>query len=496
MKEIFDMPKKPTMPKALAEFLSTHPEAFDLEECAAWVSQKIGKSATSSLRSRIKNALGENMRVIQRDDERWISRSALFQGTRFRICPTADELEMGILFIGHRFYPFRDPDVPPWEYRLLDDDGESIPWTTQDMPVKRALIYFTWTPMEELVAALSDDGELPDHPDGPATFRVWDLSGWYKRTSFAAGDTIVVTVRNLREAAYEIAHAPRERMQREFGRIRRSDTAVEAAILACLDRDWMLGDIEMQFFCAFAHVDPEVLANPGQHLGGLLSENSRIAWQHSSMGTVLCRPGEDAVGNMFQQASESLMGLGLTGRIGSIDTILQDVGVSLSETVLRAMIRAKVAADGRVDPADLLEIVAPEGPARFATPKQAQAFAEKLTRLCGRIAREETKKPSSPAARQLREKALKARMMTLGFLRYLDLCDVAPQDLPTEAVLPLLEIEHLVDNTLEVIEHDRHTTKSLDEAITMLDDVEATIVGLTGDVARQLDLDPEWYDQG
>ena len=494
MKEIFDMPKKLTVPKALAEFLSTHPEAFDLDECASWVSRKIGKSATSSLRSRIKKALPENTRVIQRDDERWISRSALFQGTRFRISPTADEVEMGILFMGHRFYPFRDPKVPPWEYRLLDDD-EPIPWTTQDMPVERALIYFAWTPMEELVAALSDEGTLPEHPEEPTTFRVWDLSEWYERTSFAPGDTIVVTVRNLSEGAYEIAHAPRERMQREFGRIRQSDTAVEAAILACLDGGWMLGDIETQLFCAFAHVDPEVLAHPGQHLGGLLSENSRIAWQRSSMGAVLCRAGEDVAANMFQQASASQMTQGFTGRTGSIDAILQDIGVSLSETMLRAMIRVDVTTDDPADPADLLEIIAPEGEARFATPKQAEAFIKKLARLCERIGREETTNPSSPGVTRLREKVLKARMMSLRFLRHLDFCSVAPEGLPSGPMLQLMEIEHLLDHALEMLEHDRHATQGLDDVSAMLDDVEVSVMNLTGDVAAELGLDPKWYDQ-
>ena len=496
-KGVVHMAKGITTGEAVAQYLVGEPEAFELDRCAEWVAAKMGKNVSASLRSTVKKSLEEDQQLLQLDDGRWLSRRVLFQGARFRILPTADELEQGILFMGHRFVPFRDVAVAPEDYSLLDADGAKAPWSTVEMSFVDARIYFAWLPDVELVATLSDDSPFPEDPEHVMTFRVWDLSAWYNKTGFLQGDSVIVTVKDLGRARYSIERGSREQMQATFGRIRASDVALEEAILGLLDRTWLFGDIETQLFHAYARVDPEVLQHPGQHIGGLLSGNARIEWQRQSGGCVLCRPGEDVMRKLIEQADERFRRTAHRGRLGSIDAILQDLGVSMSETMLKAMMRQEFAETGVVGVEGILDEVTSGGGGTFffATAAQAAAFQTKVEQLGQRIIRQERKKPTAAAVAQVRNEALRLQFAVLDFLRDLDRRAVEPEQLPTEHMGALMDVQAALDGILDLCERERFAVKDADEMLKTLEEVGPLIVGRTGAVFAELGLE-EPEDEG
>jgi len=453
-------------------------EPFTISECVPKVAGARGKP--KSLERKVQEALLGHPNVVPVDKERYVPRVALFGDARFRMAPTEWELERGVFVPGHRFIPFRNASVRSDEYKLVDGaTGQALPMKRIRARVADVTVYYELLGFDEWVIA-SDVRRDAGRTDSETELVVWDMAEWYGRHEYVAGDTILATVEDLARGIYRIEPAKADRLAADFGRIREADTALEQAVLKVMADDTAVGLLEHQVFQAFATLDRRFLRQPGRHLGGLLSDNPRLAFSHVGAGPVLHRPGEEPLKRWFEEAEDQVTEP--RGRRASLDAIFQDLGISVDETFVRAMIRDELSKNGDRD--HVLKTIFPGEEPHFFDERQADSFFSKFDQLWVRLSRAEQRRPSAPAERRLRRQAVELQVRIIGILRRLDAAEARLSELPQDPMMAMLGIQNVAQGMLELLENrsepvevDEQSLATIDMVDEALDTLEANIFG-------------------
>ena len=196
------------LPSELLSFVEDlGPELRDpqsLEEIAAIVGEHLGSPVDVELLSL---ALARSPTYALMPDHRYITRESVFHGARFRIEPTPEEHELGILIPGHRFLPL-------WwgtnaeELGAVDVDGEPIAYTELELSFSRAFPYhyllgYNWIPEFVRGNARSDLAET-------RTFRVFDLARFLAKHDAAPGDFIILEIADAWDRRIVMHHESRQ----------------------------------------------------------------------------------------------------------------------------------------------------------------------------------------------------------------------------------------------------------------------------------------------
>ncbi len=116
-------------------------------------------------------------------------------GSRLLVKITPLERERGIFISGHRFEPYRGPEIAPWDIALAPEEGKAFASRSIPFSLKNVAIYFTFfgkTVMLSMLIeqersnakALSSAGAS----DALVRLRVFDLKAFYAESGLAAGD--------------------------------------------------------------------------------------------------------------------------------------------------------------------------------------------------------------------------------------------------------------------------------------------------------------------
>ena len=301
--------------------------------------------------------------------KRYVPRHSLFAGARFRVCPRLAEIDDGILYPGHRFIPFCHPNMPIDELTLLDQRGEPIVYRVVDAAIDDVRTYHSLMCLPDIPFLVPDEENAPLER---AWLHALDMATWYAKHEFQEGDTIVVTVEDLNQGIYGIEHEPFEEFQRHFAEVRRSDAALEDALLSVVEHASANATVETQLFHAYAQVDPWTLLHPGRHIGAVLEGNDKLVLTNDGHVCYLHAPDADPYARVLEEAADATPEP--TGKGKSVAAIINDLGISAAMPEIRAMMREAVAdtkgrgADARDKARDeVLADLFPYGPDSFVT---------------------------------------------------------------------------------------------------------------------------------
>ncbi len=172
----------------------------------AEVMKKLG-NRSAALQSRLVRLLDGDERFFNSGNQ-YITREKFFNGMKFIITPDEWEISQGVLFPGHRFIPFTDPEVFPSEI-TLSVDGVTAAKKDISLPLGQAFHYHLLLGSEQIfdffIAENPANAYLAKVKNSAenVTLAVFDMADFYRINDFAFGDALLCQVRDFASGKIE-----------------------------------------------------------------------------------------------------------------------------------------------------------------------------------------------------------------------------------------------------------------------------------------------------
>ena len=297
---------------------------------------ELSPEAREQLENRVVRELESHEELVALETGRRYGKLAvIFDGAEFLVTPDAFEIEQGILVPGHRFAPFMAEAIFPSE-ALLQEAGarRKVPQRGFRANAETLLHYHLFMGAEGLfdffAAESSDNIKAARESANPElTLSVWDMRAFYRETSFAEGDALLVTVRDF--AAGRFSFRLDNGRERSEARRRRFREAFEERLSRVLEDRGEGAPIMEQLRLTLAG-SPELLHCPGLSLDELLLHDSpvEIVFDHELSTLVPGGTAEDGEGD---GAGKEGIPDGITisaGETGSLEAMLPTLKTALT----------------------------------------------------------------------------------------------------------------------------------------------------------------------
>ena len=411
------------------------------------------------------------------EDVMYILRHNFFQDKSFRISPTEHELSLGVLFAGHRFIPFCNPDMKPTDC-VLRLNGKEVPKKNIRTPLSQIDIYHTLLGIDALDSifnietGLPNPKELEDGEDVEVTITVFDMAEVYSSNAMKSGDRITATVCDWNQGIYDLCVTPASEMDREFSLIRKWCQAMDDALDFVFDQYGVAAGAADQLARAFFMGDPCLMELPGMHIGGYLGSSKQVCIQKNGADTVLWYADQN-VARDFQDYidEEAFMPTTVPGEEESLDEIFKCIGLDLTEGLFEAYMRDELhSGKGSID--GVMERIFQDRELMFYSEEQEDIFQELTAELW-----EEVKGSAGDESAEIaeyRSRCLAINSRITAFIRSLDRRGLVPDDLPMEQMMSLGQFSGVLAGLIEQLNQPEDEDDSFASDFIQLEQVEQT----------------------
>ncbi|MFA7230782.1 MAG: hypothetical protein WC071_05890 [Victivallaceae bacterium] len=230
------------------------------------------------------------------DAEIFFSRRGLFAKAQFCVCPTAFEIERGILIPGHRFVPFFDR-----EDKIVLETGEKrgkIKRTKRNIPFVSLSVYYSlFGPrgmMEQVLIEAEDNmqafldemqsGEVD--PNSTCQVSVYDFKAFYAANKIVEGDILLVSIIDHKKKLCTIERLPQDRLWQAA----KWNNEFEIGLRKNIDMVDIIGymePIEAFLSRAFFYSDHSLLQAPSSMLVNVLNQHDDLYLEISAEGNAI-----------------------------------------------------------------------------------------------------------------------------------------------------------------------------------------------------------------
>lgn len=413
-----------------------------------------------------------------------------FKGGTFCVKPLPFEIEHRVLLPGHRFMPFHDPDLMPYQVRIRCAGSVTpLPMKELRMKVSEALVYYSMFGGDAVgVMAPEASGNLDlidgDEEDPVMTVSVVDMAELFPRLAFVSGDCLVMTCDDWSNGMFSVSRLPEAERLDKFAEIKEWTDRFAAGCEISFQESGPNVSIEQQLAEAFYAGGRFLLENPYLHVGGFLAQNQTVELVRQPDFTILWRKGEDPSALIEYMDEGEGDGADIDAEPGSMQWFLSFLGFDLREADVDAFMLDELHS-GRGDLGnalarcfgDKLPLIDAE-PSGFGG-KLLDAVSDQWTRLKGgynRFADNERGK--------LRSELLKIKEKQLRFVRFLEGRGIGPEDLPKVKVNAFVHITRLLDDMLRLIETEDITKDDVEKAMSSVELSAAIIEQLTTELGE------------
>ncbi len=386
-------------------------------------------------------------------DMQFDPRGPFFKGKSFRICPTEHELNLGVLFAGHRFVPFFNiADLMPTDC-VLRMNGADVSKKVIDVPLSELHIYHTLLGMEAF-SVIFDAQELPANmnqlqsdPDVAVRIEVYDMKAIYSESKMKAGGVLTATVQDWMSGVFDLSVTSSAEMDRDFASIRKWCDALDNALEDVFDEyDSELEPVE-QLALAFFIGDSCLMETAGLHIGGYLGASKRVSIQQCGLNTVLWyadRNASEDIGENVQDAAFMLPGE--PGKEKTLDDLFQYLGLDISQGLFEAYMRDELI-HGKKSLKDVMTRILDGRELIFYSEEQKERFFMLTEELWDEV----SKSTSDPSVEfsEYRSRCLDINDRIVRFIRSLDRRGLMPHDLPMEQMIAFGQFSQMVSGLIE-----------------------------------------------
>jgi len=465
-----------SLQKAVLDFVEAQDGPFALNKLLDHLKVE-GVTRRSKTSHRVIDILHESSLTLSRDDETFIPRQSYFQGASFMFSLTPVEIERKILIPGHRFLPFYSYELKPWECTLKRSGGPPMPTKTVKMQLKDILIYYTLLDLAQLPLILLTDNEdnaEAFQKNNPLVEKVdittYDLGQVDRELDLQNGDGLIMTVEDWGTGTFSFEKISWKNREKDPAAVASWIEKLEKGFNQAFDDLGLPASMDETIAYAFFYAGADLLSNPPLHLGGFLEKSKAVGIIGLGDSTCLWRKGEKIEDTAFlKHRSRSPR-----GDDDSLEAILDDFGLALSEEVVEAYIRDELF-HRRDDPAQVATRILKGRDIEFSNRKQKKAFFTFLFEL-----REDVEKDYNYFADQrsgeLRRRALQIFDSYLEWLRGLDDRGLVPEELPGEALVLVSQHVEKLSGLLDVLNHTENISEQeYLKVVETLDSLQASL---------------------
>lgn len=435
-----------------------------------------GSALDKELDERLLHFLSGDDTLYTLDDETFRRRSDFFNGKVFVVVPTAREIKEKIMFIGHRFQTFMDPEMFPSEITVKYGRKNIAKKMVSDA-LQELFPYHMLMGAEQISDFFIGEDENNAHWNTKGGYaakinlNVLDMSDFYESTEFAAGDAIKFTVQDYDKGIFKAAKIAAEKRDNE--KISCWCRDFEQKVGETADKFETYLDLPEQLRMAFFFSNGELFGATGASLDEFIQRAENVEIVFDSDHTVLMRKEEDFSSN--SEYSDIPEGISISGgESSSLKAILKSVGSLLTETEIDSYI-LESCFDRDKDFTAFLNKVFDFEKLNFADDAQQTVFLnfleDRFEHLCENYNRfnDEEKAP-------LRSRILELVSSRTEFFDYLKTLEIDEKDIPQSEIKKIASGSLSLNQLLDMLNDERQdltedTKDAIFEAVENAEDI-------------------------
>jgi hypothetical protein len=467
--------------KALKTFIAENDKTFTAEYAAEEIADKL-KLDFGEIIHVIENLLEQDASLLDVTGEEelretYIRRLKYFENAEFCISPTQDEIDRGILFPGHRFSPFLNPELLPYDAVLKPEKSESAFKTKvfKEFKIKDLLIYHSLLGGDTMLTYFLMNDKSNSEAFDEATedkikmkMKVFDMHEFYREHSFKLGDALHVSVKDCDKGIFRFSVLPGSEKQSHFAEIQDWVSKMENALMNVFDKFGPAIDIQSQIEQALIAA-PTLMENVYISFGEFLNITRKICIKPLGVrNTVLWRIDDNPIDSLEMKPDFGIS----TGSVESLEKIFREIGVSLNPHEIEAFMRDELF-HGRKSLEAVSERCFSGRDLIFSDEAQQVAFDNFMDELWEEVT-EDYNRFTDEVHGKLRAKALAVVEDQMNFLRGLDRKRVMLEQLPKEEMLSFSEISGVLSQLLDILNNSANNINA-DEAEKMMEVLDVAV---------------------
>jgi hypothetical protein len=421
-------------------------------------------------------------------------RHIYFKNARFMVSPRPEEVAGGILIPGHRYIPFFNPRMNPWECVLLTESGAEVPRTVISRSFGSLIMHYTLFGAENIGNFLVMDQEsnaqalgctgLTDNTQVNIT--VFDCTDLYRQWNFTPGDSIICEVKDWAAGVYAVGYISYEKRRALMDRSMKWIAALEKGFRKAFDIFGVKMDIEEQISYAYYYAGKEILQEPPIHLGGFLDISDKVHLVPFGIESKLWYEKEFTISRIFADSDQAPKKRGFAGFLENLSAPCSDIEVEAF--TLDELFRHKGTVDRGRDGQRFDSVIKRifGDNIRFMTPEQEHELFGYFQKLW---------KKSAKSYNYFKDQAPgKARNMLLeiledyyGWFRDLNEMAVSPEEIPVQLLTSIGQMYNTLTNYLMILNrYDAADQPQINQLLEFLPAVSSTLESLTQSVVEHI----------
>ncbi|MCF8721869.1 hypothetical protein [Nitrospina gracilis] len=440
------MPPRLTL-HTLAETLIRESQApFTLEDYVSRIQERWRRRIAPDTLDHLKAKLNNHDYLIEVGDNDFLPfRLILNRLGRIPLIlyPGKVEQEEGLLVPGHRLAPFVSCELEEGDLAFVDADGRAIPKQRKTFFIEDVIPYFQYCDERHFPDQIKVNQFVPGK--SMLTVTAWDVRALHREHGMKPGDALQARLEDYRGGTFSLHPYPADRERGDRIRLRSLYIALERVLSDLFTRKRKGPDrLDKQLLYALFTLVERRVEIPAFSLPEMVESLNRMRVVRDELRGIHLAPDnpsgpEPYVWEVVEQTP--------TGRTGSLSEIFEDMGLAFNDLEFKAILVSVMATDD-FDIEAVFDLLFGAKRDRFYDDRQHKAFYRYLRKMLQGIC-EELQCPEPKPVSDIRNQTVGVKLRLIQVLRYLESQQVSLEDLPTEILEVLADLDEFCTDTLE-----------------------------------------------
>ncbi|MCH7623739.1 MAG: hypothetical protein IIB46_06620 [Nitrospinae bacterium] len=439
------MPRKPTLQNVIDNLIRESQSPFTVEDFSREVEKRWRKKMSKTSLSHLKRKLSDHKYIIGTDANDYLPYSAVLEKIQhipLLVHLGKFEIDRKILIPGHRMIPFISNDHTERDLIFLDPDGEEIPRLKKKFYIEEVIHFYQYAGESHF----PDDINVNEWMPGKSLVMTpaWDMRKLFSTYKCKPKDGLLIKLVDYARGAFQIQPLSKSQVRSKQLNIRFLNVALESSLIRLYGgEELILSSLEKQILRAFFSLEEKFLNAPAFSLTDFLESLKELSVVSFEGGKVQLVPKwkSEAQGLVKEETGRNPKGVR-----GSLEEIFQDLGLPFHEWEFISILYTVMASE-KFKIESVFNLLFGGQGELFLNKQQHDAFYQKLRELLHVIC-EDLKQPESSLIRDLRDKSVGVKLSLIGMLRFLEENKVGLQDLPSETLNQIIDLDHFCTETL------------------------------------------------
>ncbi len=439
------MPRKPTLQNVIDNLIRESQTPFTVEDFAGEVEKRWRKKMSKTSLNHLKQKLSDHKDIIGTDANDFLPYTAVLEKVQhipLLIHLGKFEIDRKILIPGHRMIPFVSNDHTERDLIFLDPAGEEIPRLKKKFYIEEVMHFYQYAGESHF----PDDINVNEWMPGKSLVvtPAWDMQKLFSAYKCKPEDGLLIKLVDYAKGTFQIQPLSKSQVRSKQLNIRFLNVALESALVSLYGgEEFVVSSLEKQILRAFFSLDEKFLNAPAFSLTEFLESLKELSVVSFEGGKVQLVPKwkSEAMGLVKEETARTPR-----GDRGSLEEIFLDLGLPFHEWEFISILYTVMASE-KFKIESVFNLLFGGQGELFLNKQQHDAFYQKLRELLLGIC-EDLKKPESTLIRDLRDKTVQVKLSLIGMLRFLEENKVGLQDLPSDTLHQIMDLDHFCTETL------------------------------------------------